>query len=169
MARRRVLVAAFVVVAALGGCVAPDPVVDDDDDDDDGPPPAQPREDGCAVGWTYNWSRGFLPKGPNGSQGHTGEDTDCWRNGNVSGNGSAKVRYFAIRERGRGSWGLEIRDGADDVFLSREFGPAPNVVCDDEGRWATPGNWTIDVAWWNATGFVQIRLDMKHHGDWNCP
>lgn len=166
MGRRRVLVAACLLVAALGGCIAPDAI--DDGKDPEGPPPGQPREAGCAVGWTYNWSRGFLPKG-NGSEGHTGEDTDCWRNGNVSGNGSATFRYYAVRERGRGSWALEIRDGRDEVFLSREFGPAPNLACDDEGRLAAPGNWTVDVAWWNATGFVQVRVDMEHQGDWRCP
>lgn len=121
----------------------------------------------CRTGKTFDWSLGFLPK--NGSEGHTTERTYCWVNGNLTNNDTEPFYFYAIRERGTGSWTVTMWDGDDETFFHHPFGPGRNVACNDEGKPGAPGNWTIAFTFENVTGLTQVRVDMGERGDWQCP
>lgn len=150
-------VAAWLVVLPLAGCASPPA----DGGDGGGPPPPAPPPDACSTGDRVQWAAGFRTP-------RSGSERLCWRNANASSNGTPPFTFVALRDGGEGEWWVTVRDGADETFLDLAFGPGRNYRCDDDGRPAVPGNWTIDVRYRNATGNPTLRIDVGEPDDWQC-
>lgn len=155
---RTVAVALWLLALPLAGCAGPadDPGAGDRPDLGPAPEPTS-----CSTGNRTQWAGGF-------QEPHTDRVRLCWRNGNATTGDSSPFYFVALRDRGQGFWAVTVRDGAGDTFLDLEFGPGRNYECDDQGRRATPGNWSIDVRYWNVTGNPTLRIDADEPDDWQC-
>lgn len=147
----------LLLAAALAGCAAPS-------DGDEGPtqPGPEPPEV-CDRGPEYQWA-GFF------GEPASDQVVECWINRNGTVNETEPFYFVAVRDRGGGEWAVTARDGADETFLDLEFGPAPNYRCDDRGRNATPGNWTVRIRYRDLTGNPTLRIDAEEPEDdeWQC-
>lgn len=153
------------LVLPLAGCVQPG-ADDGGGGEDTVIPDYREAKSGCGTGDEFNPRVGRILR-PN-----TSRRTWCWENGNASAEGQVVFYMRWIREQGQGTFELTIWDGANETFYHQK-GPAPNFACWDPntgGKMAPPGNWTVDMRWWNATGWPTLNLEKGHHDadEWGC-